>query len=103
MRLDKFIANNTSFSRKESNKIIRKEKVLVNNKIIIDAAYQIDAQNDIIKINNSVISHKEFIYLVLNKPKDYKFFFQNYFIFFFYMILVAFYFMSKLTIISNQY
>ena len=71
MRLDKFIANNTSFSRKESNKIIRKEQVLVNNKIIIDAAYQIDAQNDIIKINNLVISHKEFIYLVLNKPKDY--------------------------------
>ena len=32
MRLDKFIANNTFYSRKEVNKIIRKKMVLVNDK-----------------------------------------------------------------------
>lgn len=71
MRLDKFIANNTFYSRKEVNKIIRKKMVLVNDKIIIEAAYKIDVLNDIVKINDLVISNKEFIYLALNKPKDY--------------------------------
>ena len=71
MRLDKFIANNTFYSRKEVNKIIRKKMVLVNDKIIIDAAYKVDVLNDIVKINDLVISNKEFIYLALNKPKDY--------------------------------
>ena len=61
MRLDKFIANNTFYSRKEVNKIIRKKMVLVNDKIIIEAAYKIDVLNDIVKINDLVISNKEYI------------------------------------------
>lgn len=71
MRLDRFIANNTFYSRKEVSKIIRKKIVKVNNLIVTDGAYLIDIKIDEVKIDDLVITNNQFVYLVLNKPKDY--------------------------------
>ena len=71
MRLDKFISNNSIYSRKEVNKFIRKKLVKVNEQIIIDPAFKLSLENDIVKINEHIIENNNLLYIVLNKPKGY--------------------------------
>ncbi len=69
IRLDRYISNNSNYSRKETQNIIRKQKVYVNNECINDPQYKINI-NDIVKVNDTVIDNSK-IYLAFNKPKGY--------------------------------
>lgn len=69
-RLDKFIACNTSLSRKETKIAIIKKVVQVNDCIITDAGFKI-SDTDIVKINNEIITDQQHIYIALYKPKNY--------------------------------
>lgn len=71
MRLDKFISDNTSFTRSEAKEILRKNKVNVNDITVKDPKFQIDPDKDIVYLNGERISEKGFIYLAMNKPKGY--------------------------------
>jgi len=65
--LQKFIANNSSYSRRGAEELIKKEKILVNNKLAY-LGQRVD-ENDEIKINNKRIKmSKKKIYIKLNKP-----------------------------------
>lgn len=70
-RLDKIIATQTEYSRKEVKELIRQKRVLVNDKIISKADIKIDCENDKITIDGNEIKIKKHIYLILNKPKGY--------------------------------
>lgn len=70
MRLDRFISNNTIYSRTEAKKIIKKG-VIINGNLVKDVAYNIDEDRDIVEFNNEVISYKKNIYIMLNKPAGY--------------------------------
>ena len=70
-RLDKVIASQTEYSRKEVKDLIRQKRVLVNNKIILKSDIKIDSENDKIVIDGNEIRIKKHIYLILNKPKGY--------------------------------
>ena len=71
MRLDNFLNKALSVSRSEASKIIKDKKIIVNDKIVTKKDTYIDEQKDIIKYNGDIITYKEFIYIMLNKPKGY--------------------------------
>jgi len=71
MRLDNFLTKALSVSRSEAVKIIKNKQITVNEKITIKKDTYIDEQKDIVKYNNEIIEYKEFIYIMLNKPKGY--------------------------------
>ena len=67
-RLDKFISNQFIMPRTHSKTAIRCGKVSVNGSVIKDPAYLFDAENSEVIYNGKVVSYKEHIYLILNKP-----------------------------------
>ncbi len=72
IRLNKFIASNSNFSRRKADQLIAEGKVFVNNKRTTELGTKIDSEKDKIMINNQIItSQDEKIYLALNKPKGY--------------------------------
>ena len=70
-RIDKVIATQTGYSRKEVRELIRKQRVVVNGVVIYKSDVKVDNSKDEIKIDNIEIKIKKYVYLMLNKPKDY--------------------------------
>lgn len=72
MRINKFIANNSNFSRRKVDQLILEGQVFVNGEKITEPGIQINPEKDKIKIFNKEIqsSAKKF-YLILNKPAGY--------------------------------
>ena len=70
-RLDKTIANQTGYSRKDIKKLISNKKITVNNEIVIKTDTKINPEVDKIVIDGIPLKIKKHIYLVLNKPKNY--------------------------------
>jgi 16S rRNA pseudouridine516 synthase len=71
MRLDNFLNKALNVSRSEASKIIKSKKIQVNGEVVVKKDYYIDEQKDIIKYNDEILEYKEFIYIMLNKPKGY--------------------------------
>lgn len=69
-RIDKVIATQTEYSRKEVKKLIAQRKVKVND-IIVKSPDEKISENDKIKINEKELQIQQYVYLVLNKPKGY--------------------------------
>ncbi len=69
-RIDKIIAAQTEYSRKDVKKMISQKKIEVDGKIIKSADEKIK-ENAVIKINGKELNIKKNIYLILNKPKGY--------------------------------
>ena len=70
-RLDKIISNQTTYTRKEVKDLVKKKRIIVNDKIITKSDIKINDKLDIIKIDNQILNIKKYIYLMLNKPKGY--------------------------------
>ena len=70
-RLDKILAHMNYGTRKEVKTLIRKGKVMVNGKTILDDDFKVDIDNDEVTIFNNSISYDKYVYLMLNKPADY--------------------------------
>lgn len=66
MRINKLFSNYGICSRKETNRLIREERVLVNGKLAIEGQWV--EEDDEILIDNELIKKKEKIYIILNKP-----------------------------------
>ena len=70
-RLDKVIGNQVGYSRKEIKELIRSKRIMVNGNVVLKSDLKVDTDNDIIMIDSDVIEFKEYVYLMLNKPKGY--------------------------------
>lgn len=70
IRLNKYISNAGICSRREADVYIASGSAQVNEKIITEMGYKVQA-NDVVKFDGSVISPEEKRYLLLNKPKNY--------------------------------
>ncbi len=70
-RIDKIIAAQTEYSRKDVKKLILQKRIKVNNELILKSEEKVDENNDLISIDGQIINVKEFVYLILNKPKGY--------------------------------
>jgi len=69
MRIDRFLVRSNTASRKDAKGLIRAKRVTVNGEIIENSNIKVDYQKDIICLDEIEIEYKEFVYLMLNKPK----------------------------------
>lgn len=70
-RIDKIIATQTNYSRKEVKKLVQQKRVQVNGVLIYKSDIKIDEKNDRIELDGNEINIKKYVYLILNKPKGY--------------------------------
>lgn len=71
MRLNKFIAHNSRYSRREADGLIEAGKVKVNHQVVHDFGYRVE-KDDRVSVNNQEIKPKgryELTMIVYNKPK----------------------------------
>jgi 16S rRNA pseudouridine516 synthase len=70
-RIDKIISTQTNYSRKDVKELVRKKMITVNNELITKSDVKINPDTDIILIDGIKLQIKQYVYLMLNKPKDY--------------------------------
>jgi len=68
-RLDKVLSNMGYGSRKDVEKIIREGRVEVNGHMINRKNFKVDPYGDIITLDGMEIIYREYIYIMMNKPK----------------------------------
>lgn len=69
-RLNKYIANSGICSRREADTIIAEGKVKVNGKVVTEMGIKV-TKKDRVTVDGSEINPEDFIYILLNKPKNY--------------------------------
>ena len=70
IRLDKFLSEASPYSRRESEKLIRRGAVTVNGETVSKPDAKVD-EKDEVRINRRLIVYRKYIYLMLNKPQGY--------------------------------
>ena len=70
MRLDKFLSESTSLTRKEIKKLIKDGAVSVNGSVVKAPETKV-SESDGIMLCGEAVSYKKHVYLVLNKPAGY--------------------------------
>lgn len=70
LRLNKYIAQSGICSRREADEFIKKGLVTVNNEVIKEMGYKVNL-NDQIKFEGKIILSEPFVYILMNKPKDF--------------------------------
>ena len=71
MRLDKYLSNAGIGSRKDVKKMIKDERVLVNNHLVKSEKFNVDENKDIVLLDNQKIDYRQFYYVLINKPQNY--------------------------------
>lgn len=71
MRLDKFLCETTSLSRKESKQAIKSGFIFINQKVCKDPASLVDENIDTVTYNGEKLSYEKYVYYMLNKPAGY--------------------------------
>ncbi len=71
IRLDKFIADASSFSRKEVRVLVKRNAVTVNGITAKTPDMKVDETCDTVCVDGKNISYRKFVYLMLNKPQGY--------------------------------
>ncbi|GAA0484708.1 pseudouridine synthase [Salinibacillus aidingensis] len=69
MRLDKVLANMGFGSRTDVKKLMKKGVVQVDGTTVKDGKTQVNPDQQEILINGELVEYKEYIYLMMNKPK----------------------------------
>ena len=71
MRINKFIATKTAYSRRKADELIKEEKVKINGEVLENLAYTVN-DDDEVELDGRIISDirvKKYYYL-FNKPKN---------------------------------
>ncbi|MCR4942432.1 MAG: rRNA pseudouridine synthase [Campylobacter sp.] len=69
MRLNKFIAHNTNYSRREADELIQKGKVSINGRLVSDMGVSV-SMDDKVRIGSHIVKKKnDFTMIVYNKAK----------------------------------
>ena len=70
-RLDKFICDNSGYSRSQIKKLIQKGGVSVNSVPVRASDFKIEPEKDEVTVCGQKIEYRRFVYLMLNKPEGY--------------------------------
>lgn len=71
MPLNKFISHSGISGRREAAELVRSGEVTVNGNVVTEPGTKV-SQIDVVKVNGKKITpSKNFVYILLNKPKDY--------------------------------
>lgn len=68
-RLDKFISNQLLLSRSIVRSGVLKGKATVNGTVVRNVGEIIDADSDAITYEGNLVGYKEYVYILMNKPK----------------------------------
>lgn len=68
-RLDKILSSQGICSRKEAKSLANKQKIKVNNEIVRRSDIKIDPTSDIIEVDGRIVEYKQYVYIMMNKPK----------------------------------
>lgn len=71
MRLDRFLSEMGSGTRKHCKKAIRSEKVTIDGNIVTDEGFLFDPEKAIVALDGQVLSYQKEFYILMNKPKGY--------------------------------
>lgn len=71
IRLNKYIASAGICSRRKADELIAQGLIKVNNKTVLELGYQVSKNDKVFYKNKIVKPASEYIYIALNKPKDY--------------------------------
>lgn len=71
MRLDKLLANMGFGSRKDVKMLIKKKRVTVNEKVVKDSSVHIKLDSDLVKVGNTEVHYRKYIYVLMNKAPGY--------------------------------
>lgn len=71
MPLNKYIAHSGICSRRDAAILVKDGKVTVNGKVVSDPGTKVSSNDTINVSNQKVTPSKNFVYILLNKPKDY--------------------------------
>ncbi len=69
-RLDKILRHMGYGTRKEIKKMLKQEIVSVDGNIIKDSGIHVNPNKSIIMVNGEQVYYNEYIYIMMNKPKD---------------------------------
>jgi 16S rRNA pseudouridine516 synthase len=69
MRIDKFICKSTELTRSEAKKLLKMGDVLVNGKVIKNAATQVH-ENNSVTVNGEALTARTSRYIMMHKPLD---------------------------------
>ncbi len=70
IRLNKYISNAGLCSRREADELIASGQILVNGTVVTEMGYKV-LKTDVVKYGRKILSREKFVYLLLNKPKDF--------------------------------
>ena len=70
MRLNKYLAQSGVASRRESDRLIQEGTVTVNGQVMLDPAYQVQADDDVRFDGKLLIPQEKTVVYMLNKPKN---------------------------------
>ena len=72
MRINKYIALCGVASRRKAEELILAGKVKINDNIVTELSYQVDEENDVVKVDDKIIKEENIlVYILLNKPEGY--------------------------------
>ena len=72
MRINKYIALCGVASRRKAEELILAGKIKVNDNIVTELSYQVDEENDVVKVDDKIIKEEnKLVYILLNKPEVY--------------------------------
>ena len=69
IRLDKFISSQLNISRTDAKKLLKSKGVSVNGRLCVSADERIDTDSDEVSVNGRRLDYKQYVYIMLNKPK----------------------------------
>jgi 23S rRNA pseudouridine2605 synthase len=69
-RLNRYIANSGVCSRREADELIARGDISVNGKVVTEMGFQVK-EGDTVKYGTKALNPERFVYVLLNKPKDY--------------------------------
>lgn len=70
MRLNKYIAKSGIASRRDADELIKAGKVSVNGNVITEMGHKVE-RGDKVKYDGKLLKPERFVYVLLNKPKDF--------------------------------
>lgn len=69
-RLDKILVKLGLGSRKEAKVLVGNGRLKLNGKLVLKSDIKINTQLDILELDNKILDLEEFVYYVINKPKN---------------------------------
>jgi len=71
MRLDKFLAHTTGYSRNDMKRFLKKKEVEVDGEVVTSASFQVDVNQHVVTLLGEELFYQKFVYLMMNKPAGY--------------------------------